>query len=161
MRKLGPEVAQSAKAVRKLRRAVAECKERLSSTMTSAVAIESLFDGADFMLSVTRSRLAMLAFDVLGQYGSAIPSHPGFARRSRACCERAPAISPTARRSSSSADGGDCPGFLMQLGNARRPGGAQDVRRPARPRAGVFPAGIGGGGGGSERAGAVPRRVPM
>lgn len=107
MRKLGPEVAQSAKAVRKLRRAVAECKERLSSTMTSAVAIESLFDGADFMLSVSRSRLAMLAFDALGQYGSAIPSQPGCARRSRACCARGAAASTTARRSSSSGDGGD------------------------------------------------------
>lgn len=67
MRKLGPEVAQSGKAVRKLRRAVVECKERLSSTVTSAVAIESLFDGADWVLSVSRSRLAMLAFDVLGR----------------------------------------------------------------------------------------------
>ena len=44
-----------------------ECKERLSSTVTSAVAIESLFDGADWVLSVSRSRLAMLAFDVLGR----------------------------------------------------------------------------------------------
>lgn len=58
-------MAQSAKALRKLRRAATECRERLSSTASSAVAIESLFDGADFLLSVSRSRLAMLAFDAL------------------------------------------------------------------------------------------------
>ncbi|KAK8833540.1 hypothetical protein WA577_001474 [Blastocystis sp. JDR] len=63
-RKLGSEVAHSKKAAKKLQHEVVLCKERLSSTMSSAIMIDSLFDGVDFTMNVTRARLEMYAHAV-------------------------------------------------------------------------------------------------
>ncbi|KNB43038.1 mediator of RNA polymerase 2 transcription subunit [Blastocystis sp. subtype 4] len=60
-RRISPDVMDSKKAQSKLQREVHRIKETLSNTNSATIMIESLFDGSDYSLSVTRARFEMLS----------------------------------------------------------------------------------------------------
>ena len=64
-RKLSPEIEDSSKAKQKLRTEARSVKEALSNTNAASVMIESLFDGRDYSLSITRARFEMLTHSVI------------------------------------------------------------------------------------------------
>ena len=67
-RKLSPEIEDSSKAKQKLRIEARSVKEALSNTNAASVVIESLFDGRDYSLSITRARFEMLTHSVIDRY---------------------------------------------------------------------------------------------
>merc|ERR1719456_1372747 len=63
-RKTGGDVRGSKRALRRLRTAAERAKRTLSSSTQAAVEIDSLFEGADFYTSLSRSKFEMLCADL-------------------------------------------------------------------------------------------------
>ncbi|KAK8801263.1 hypothetical protein WA171_004409 [Blastocystis sp. BT1] len=73
-RRISPDVMDSKKAQSKLQREVHRIKETLSNTNSATIMIESLFDGSDYSLSVTRARFEMLSRVSIDQLRSQVSS---------------------------------------------------------------------------------------